>query len=460
MPGHCSLRCTASVGKQIDMSSSYSAAERQLARLLATSPALKRCIKRVYQRINWLLHRRPHAASSSYAIGKAAAGLDGETYFGYYDKHPDNFSGTHLIFQRATGPTTRRPDPMRPIDVIVFDLQSCGITARLPTYAYNWQQGSKLQWLTDSRFVFNDYDQAANRFVARVYDLSTRSVVRTLSNPVYDCFGEDFALTLNYDRLARLSPDYGYFNRIDLGPSTTDLSKDGIFYMDMQHGQCQLLVSLEELARLHPVRSMDRAEHTVNHIMIAPDGHRFMAIHRWYQHGRRFDRLVLGTTRDTTASRVLIDGMVSHCFWLDPGRILGYLRAPGRGDGYWIIDVDTGDVSPLPLNALAGHGDGHPHVRGDWLITDTYPDKARMQHLLYCNWKTGETRKLGEFFHGFEYADETRCDLHPRLSADGSKVYFDSVFTGLRQHYCMDLRAPLSNSITHDALENGKALLR
>ncbi len=61
-----------------------------------------------------------------------------------------------------------------------------------------------------------------------------------------------------------------------------------------------------------------------------------------------------------------------------------------------------------------------------------------MQHLLLCNWKSGEIRRLGEFFHGFAYFGETRCDLHPRFSPDGKKIYFDSVFNGRRGLYVME----------------------
>jgi Tol biopolymer transport system component len=80
-------------------------------------------------------------------------------------------------------------------------------------------------------------------------------------------------------------------------------------------------------------------------------------------------------------------------------------------------------------------------VHGDWFVTDTYPDKARMQHLIMANWKTGEARKLGEFFHGFEYDGQTRCDLHPRFSPDGKSIFFDSVFDGRRRLYRLDPRS-------------------
>ncbi len=163
-------------------------------------------------------------------------------------------------------------------------------------------------------------------------------------------------------------------------------------------------------------------------------------IHRFFIGKRRFDRLLLGEKDGATLTLLANNRMVSHCFWADNNTILGYLRGPDSKDAYWLIDVDTGEFERLPNNALEGYGDGHPHVYKDWFVTDTYPDKARMQHLLLCNWKTGEVRELGQFFHGFQYKGETRCDLHPRFSPDGKSVYFDSVFSGVRKMYRMDVQ--------------------
>jgi hypothetical protein len=129
--------------------------------------------------------------------------------------------------------------------------------------------------------------------------------------------------------------------------------------------------------------------------------------------------------------------MVSHYFWVDDKTLLCYMRGPGKKDAYWLVDIDS--VSFEHFAGLDGLGDGHPHVHGDWFIADTYPNKSRMQQLNLINWKTGEVKNLGEFFHGFEFKGETRCDLHPRFSPCGKKVYFDSVFSGKRRLYKMDL---------------------
>src|SRR5690606_41740644 len=92
---------------------------------------------------------------------------------------------------------------------------------------------------------------------------------------------------------------------------------------------------------------------------------------------RKFDRLMLGSA-DGVELRVLsAHGMVSHCFWMNEGALLCYLRRPDGHDGYTIVDTASGAMRPLLEGRLDGLGDGHPHVHGHCFVTDTYPDKRR-----------------------------------------------------------------------------------
>ena len=51
---------------------------------------------------------------------------------------------------------------------------------------------------------------------------------------------------------------------------------------------------------------------------------------------------------------------------------------------------------------------------------------------------------FGKKIKGFD-----RCDLHPRFSEDGKRVYFDTIYTGKRQLCCIDV-----SSIINDENEN------
>ena len=430
MGGQCSLK----------MSSSYNIIEKSIAKILARMPFVKNIIKDIYSRSIYLYHKTTYTCRTIAALENVSSNLENETFFGYYDKSPANLSGSYIIYHRSTYPTKFKPNCTKPINIVLQEVASGKRVAELVSYAYNWQQGTKLQWLTDRRFIFNDYNLDLDCYVSKVFDIDAGHIVKVFPMPIYDCYGEDFALTLNFDRLARLAPDYGYSNRLDKPMDLNDIDSDGVFFINMQNGKYHLVITLNELIRIEPTNSMQGALHTVNHIMIGPDGENFIFIHRWYKNRRRIERL-MHAKKDGSEIRVLAAfGMVSHCFWIDESTILSYMRGPGYRDAYWLINTVTGELVRLRLNTIDKYGDGHPHVRGDWFVTDTYPDKARMQHLFLCNWKTGDFRELGEFFHGFDYNGETRCDLHPRFSPNGKEIFFDSVFDGCRRLYKLEVK--------------------
>jgi hypothetical protein len=47
--------------------------------------------------------------------------------------------------------------------------------------------------------------------------------------------------------------------------------------------------------------------------------------------------------------------------------------------------------------------------------------------------------KVGEFFHPKEHSGEFRCDLHPRWDRVGKYITLDSICTGYRQIYLIDV---------------------
>lgn len=417
--------------------SSFNPLERTIARLLSKAPFLKKLAKHVYSRLVYLPHQKHFTFQSDYVLNNHEA--DAESFFGYYDKSPANQAGL-VLGHMSSIPTAYLPSCDNSIEVALF---SPGLVDKLwsaHTSSYNWQQGARLHWLNDELFIYNDFDSANQCYVAKVVSAKTLRPIKEFDLPVQDSFGTDYFLLLNYRRLMTLRPDYGYRNLPNMSESELrDLDNDGIWHVDYHTGESVLLVSLAQMCAIAPRTEFSDALHKANHVMISPDGSQFIFLHRYFIGQRRFDRLMLADTK-TGELKLLSDyGMVSHCFWVDDNTILGYMRGPENKDAFWLVDI--GSASFTHFAALDGLGDGHPHVHGDWFVTDTYPDKSRMQHLNLVNWKTGEVRKLGEFFHGFEYSGETRCDLHPRFSPCGKKVYFDSVFSGKRKLYEMELES-------------------
>lgn len=419
--------------------SRYNKVERGIARVLSRVPYIKKVVKLMYARWVFLRSKKSYRVKSS-SIPDALTVKDKSSFFGYYDKVPENELG--MILLCVTSSNTRRlPSAEEEIQLVVLSEEYLVLLC-VSVQAYNWQQGCRAHWLSNDLFIFNDFDKSRDCYISRVFSVSERKEVKRFDFPVQDSFSTEYFISLNYQRLRTLRPDYGYYNLPGLSQKQLeDLNSDGLWRVDYESGEGRLFISLKDVCSLEPAAEFSDAIHKINHVMISPDGSRFIFMHRYFVRGHRVDRLILADS-ETAELRLLSDhGMVSHCFWVDKNTILGYMRGPQRKDAYWLIDVGTGEFNRLINEELSSLGDGHPHVRGEWFVTDTYPDKARMQHLLLGNWKTGEVLKIGEFYHGFEFHGESRCDLHPRLSYDGRKVYFDSIFNGKRHLYAMRVRS-------------------
>jgi hypothetical protein len=421
------------------MSDSYSSLERAAARILARVPFLKSLAKSIYSRLVYLKAKKKYRFKSNMPF-EAVLPIDGlESFFGYYDKPPMSEDGLTIVHLTESA-TNTQPRIENSIKVAVMDKGNHEVLLEIDTKTYNWQQGARAHWLSSDLLIFNDVDGIAQKYISRVFSISQKKEVMTFDWPVQDSFGSDFYLSINYRRLMAMRPDYGYRNLPKLNQTelenTTD---DGVWRIDFVSGKAQLLLSIDDVRQVDNSKEFDGALHKLNHIVISPTGKQFIFLHRYFIGKRRIDRLMLAESDGSAIKTLATFGMVSHCFWANESTVLGYLRGPNGKDAYWLINVDTGEFTHYANGALDKYGDGHPHVVGDWFITDTYPDKARMQYLLLCNWKTGEIKQIGEFFHGFNFSGESRCDLHPRLSADGKNVFFDSVFSGKRQLYSMEL---------------------
>jgi hypothetical protein len=393
-------------------------------------------LKRYYRLARWLLYRKPYVYKTSFAIRRIDLTAR-NSFFGYYDKSPLNSAQNFIVYHTADSDTKKNPTFEIPIRIVVRDRSSGEVIANLESRAYNWQQGTRIQWISENKFIYNYYDSDNDRYISKIHNVVNRNVVETLPSSVYDCFNDEFALTLNFRRLARLAPDYGYFchtKDVDLD----EIFNDGVWRLDMRKGTSKLVLSLAQAIDLAPSPEMKGAKHSVNHIMISPDGERFIVIHRWYKYGRRHDRLLVART-DGSELKLLADGgMVSHCFWQSNSCLLSYLRHDGK-DGYYTFDVFDPHFTSLGNGVVAGFGDGHPNMLGAQIVFDTYPDRARMQQLFLLDVQQRQLQRLGEFFEPLGFHGVTRCDLHPRFDRLGGCVFFDSAHDGTRQLYEMTL---------------------
>ncbi|WP_192349188.1 glycosyl transferase [Algoriphagus sp. Y33] len=423
------------------MSTQFSSWERLLAKSLSAFPQAKKTLKKVYQQINYRIYKKNYQYGSDYRVEEIQEGK-GETFFGYYDKSPESNDGKFILYHYSKYSTKKKPSPLHQIEVRLWNISEGLCVFKRKIRSYNWQQGARLQWLGSTKFIFNDYKSEIG-YHAVVVDFSTGSFMEyILSMPVYDCT-EEYALSLDFSKLHQLRPDYGYRNHTEAA-ETLKFNEEGVFRVDLETSKQNCIVNIEDLSKdeftsaSFDVKSVPLQEQKINHIMISPDGSQFVFLHRLYINGRRFDRLFVANQYGDDVRLLADDQMVSHYSWIDNEQLIVYMRVIGQGDCYYIVDVGSGEVFPL-RETIQGFGDGHPSVFDQLMVTDTYPNKSRMKELFLYDLEKDKLVRLGEFFESLEFSEETRCDLHPRFSNDGRKVYFDSVHSGTRKLHWINL---------------------
>lgn len=412
--------------------SKYGRSERYFAQILSYLPGIKSIVKRIYQYLNFLLNKKKYTFRSTYSIHEISS--RGETFFGYYDKSPENINSNYLIYQSSTFSTKKRPNPNQPVKVVLKNTKENREIIIDDSYSYNWQQGTKLQWLTPELFIYNFFDSKNNAYRSSIYNAAENKKVSTLDYPIYDCFSDQYGLTINFNRLYNLRPDYGYRNIVE-DIDFNDNSKDGIYRIDLRKNISTRLFSIEDIIGLSPLNSMKGAKHKINHIMISPNGEDFMFMHRWFiPGGKKFDRLLISDQHGKNIKILTDEGMVSHCCWLDNDHIVGYFRHHSHGDSYYKIAIKTGKIDLLS-NKLVGFGDGHPTFLKSKMVFDSYPDRSRHKHLYIYDIEKNEVTEIGQFYEPLKYFGETRCDLHPKWNFKGDRIYVDSVHEGVRKLY-------------------------
>ena len=416
--------------------SDFNHKEKAVAALLSNSPLLKNAIKKSYQYFNFIFNKKNYLFKSKHEILEVDD-TNQSSFFGYYDKSPENFSGNKVIYHRTKYDTKKLPSKSLSVQIVLKCLKTNNIEVVDQTYAYNWQQGSKLMWISENKFIYNIYSEELNKYQSKIYDTIHRTF-KVLDLPIYDCYKDETAYCLNYSRLMDLRPDYGYRN-IESDIDYENYENDGVLKLSIFKNTYSVIISLKQLIDLDYLPSMKQAKHKVNHIMVCPDGSKIMFMYRWVSlTGKRYDRLLIANADGGNIKIVCDNEMVSHCTWKNNETIIGYLRYNGE-DNFYQINIERNETKYLS-EKLKNFGDGHPTIINNKMIFDTYPDRSRMKKLYVYDLDVNKVIFIAEFFESLNFYNQTRCDLHPRFNADSSVIYFDSVHSGKRKLYKIELK--------------------
>lgn len=363
-------------------------------------------------------------------------------WFGYYDKCPWDATGRYLLAMESDF-CDRQPTATDAITVGMVDLKDGDKFIPLDTTtAWGWQQGTMLQWLgtaPDREVIYNSLVEGKPTAIIR--DV-TANKTRTLARPIYAVSADGKqAVTLDFARLHRLRPGYGYASYKETFADDPAPEQLGIWHMDLATGKDSQILSLKQLAANKPDARFANAHHWVNHLQFNPGGTRFVFLHRWRVGEKPWSTRVYTAKPDGTDLRLHLDtGMVSHFDWRDDATLLAWVKTPTAGNKFALIDVATNALAVVGDGVLTQ--DGHCSYSPDrkWILNDTYPDKNRLQWLMLFDPAKNRRYDLNQFVSPKQFTGPVRCDLHPRWNRDGTQVCFDGSHDPQRQVYVVDVR--------------------
>lgn len=335
---------------------------------------------------------------------------------GYYDVTPFRPENPRQILVHCNNLANHvTPNIKHTTSLGVYDRDKRAIHIFDETRAWNWQQGSRLQWVNKDTIVYNKYEQ---ELTGVAYNLANGLMVK-LPCSVNICHRDQYCLTLGFKELT-LSSEYGYPGMVE------DRCASAIHQYDFKSRNIRRLADYQEIAEASKLLPGALRFH-VNHLLPNPEGDKVVFIARCWHRARRFDSLFVYLFNGSRLQLLVQWQTVSHYAWLNSVELLVWAIIGGTG-GYFLINVETNEVRlVIKIN------DGHPNlVSAGVFITDIVEDwrsyiiKLRLMSL------EGKCRDLLALSHPRLLKGTNRCDMHVSLSQDKSEFQVDSRHMGFR----------------------------
>jgi len=375
-------------------------------------------IRRGAELVRRILNRRVAEICDLSGIAKnlSIVGVPGyrNTFCGYFDVCPFNERNADVILVHCNNADPKVAAEQAEVSAIgLWDLKAGRFSFVGLSHAWNWQQGSRLQWLTEKSIIYNTFDDRQGCVTGCIYDIYTKEN-RLIPISVGSCYKNNFVLSNDYYLLSKYS-EYGYAS-LPIRRSSGEIQK-----FTINTGSVETLFSIAAIESL--VRSSLGDNRHINHIAINPEGTRFVFVYRRQVQGRRVDSLLSYSMLGGALKMLIEEGTVSHYAWKDEQHLVFWGVLHGR-PGFYQVDVTTAQTMLICSFRTDGHFN---FLTRDIVLLDSYPSALdACQSLSLLNLKEKHQQFLLRVRHPVQFDLSTRCDLHPSLSPDKRRFQIDT----------------------------------
>ncbi len=368
-------------------------------------------------------------------------GFPQHCFFGYYDVPAFSQDGKYHLCHRVSF-WDRIPEAGETAQIGMIELATKEFIPLAETEAWNFQQGSMLQWhpcFPNEKVIYNAMGKEGPHGV--VLDIRTGNKTM-LERPIanVDPTGR-YALSISFERMFDFRPGYGYAGVPDKFLECNAPKEDGIFLVDLEKGKAKLILSLADIYEItQQTLPFPDAKLLINHITFNTDGSRFVFLARTFpKEGGTWKTVTVTANRDGSQPYVLRGyDMASHYHWRDQTSLLIYANG-SQGPQLYVLKDKSRDCEVLDKEFFVQ--DGHCSYSPDrkWLLYDSAPDKESYRHLYLYNLAQRKGVRLASYYAYPHITGDFRCDLHPRWSSRGDMISFDSIHEGQRHIYSIHL---------------------
>lgn len=413
-------------------------------------------------------------------------------WFGYYNYDPLNHDKTRILCNRSKS----EKQSIKPEDYIelgYYEIASGDWHHIDYSNAWNWQQGSMMQWLpgeeNQNKVIYNCSKD--NHLIAKIKNVETGGT-KEIDWSIYAITPDGKkSISIDFER-SYWCRAYHYQAVANNDKEGRIIEGDGIFEIDLEKNERRLLIDIQDIIGFNPDIDFDKMKHWVEHIMINPDGTRFCFLHRY-----SFENNVLSyKTRLFVAN---IDGtgltvipgwnqyMWSHFGWrgndgfsiytyqeyrhpvsesfynltLSPIKLgiklfnaLTYRYLPynlskvlnGKRQYYQLYSLNDNNQPEMieDIESSLFCIDGHPSFTSDgrYMLTDSYPDHNNYRRYIVYDTLTHKGMIIARMPENSDISNAA-CDLHPKLSMDNNYVVFDTTSIGKHSMIMLRINWPL-----------------